>query len=423
MKMSEARKRAKKHKQVAKADKADKTPEKERQVPEQAEVVERSTSEKAQVAAESVAVKPADPQSEAAPVLDDADQAVDAVAVETVKHKPSPGKYDQPQLQVVVYRMAENEYVLDAGDVVEIFQPDDLIHLEGLPDYVAGLSKRRGRIVPVVDLRKKLHLSILPQTEETCVIVVKLAVDWVGFLVDAAVGMLWVNTQDFEVPSQVIAGIDQDYLRGVALLEDRLLMMLDFNRVLSREEQAELDQLGELTADKQTLFSGEIEASAEQQGGDARETRSLLTFGLDEEMYGLPVSEVESLNEPVPITPLPHAPAHLLGLANLQGMVMPVVDLRVKFGLKTRSQDSNTRFIVLKNNAGKGSIILWADFESEIVRLPQSAFQPAPEVESRIDTKYCHQVTMQNNKMLIELDMPKIIVDIAERAVEGDTIS
>ena len=70
--------------------------------------------------------------------------------------------YNQPELRVLVFKILESEYVFDVSRIQEIIQPKELAHLDGIPGYVEGLLKRRGHIVPVVDLRKRLDLEIAP---------------------------------------------------------------------------------------------------------------------------------------------------------------------------------------------------------------------------------------------------------------------
>ena len=151
-------------------------------------------------------------------------------------------RYDQPELRVVVFQMAGHEYAVNVAQVQEVIRPTNLISIDGVPDYVEGLVERRGRIVPIVDLRKRLGLTVSPPTVESCVIVVKLSIGLVGFLADSASELIWVKTRDFEIPSRVIAGIEQVYLQGVAHLGDRLLVMLDLQRLLTQNEQASLSE-------------------------------------------------------------------------------------------------------------------------------------------------------------------------------------
>jgi len=159
----------------------------------------------------------------------------------------SPGplvrKYDQLDLRVLVFKLAGQEYVVDLAQVQEIIRPSDLIRVEGALEHVEGLIKRHGRIVPVIDLCKRLGLRVSPPTPETCVIITRLTAGPVGFVVDQASELMWIKTYDFELPSPVIAGADQVYLQAVAHLGERVLIMLDLERVVKTSEQEQLSRL------------------------------------------------------------------------------------------------------------------------------------------------------------------------------------
>lgn len=154
-------------------------------------------------------------------------------------------KYTQPQVRVVAFKLAGYEYVIDVAQVQEIVRPGDLVTIGGVPDYIVGLVKRRGRIVPVVELRQQLGLPAGEHTPETCVIIVKLAQGPVGLVVDSASELMWIKPRDFEVPSPIIAGARQGYLLGVAHLGDRALVLLDPESIFDAGERAVLGELGQ----------------------------------------------------------------------------------------------------------------------------------------------------------------------------------
>jgi purine-binding chemotaxis protein CheW len=157
-------------------------------------------------------------------------------------------RYSQPDLRVVAFKMAGQEYVVDVAQVQEIIRPTDLLHVTGLPEEVEGLVKRRGRIVPIMDLRKRLHLPVEPMTPETCILISPLSVGPVGFQVDSASELMWVKTAAFEVPSPLLARPEQRYVQGVAHLGERVLLMLDLEQLLSPDEQQQLQGLGQQEA-------------------------------------------------------------------------------------------------------------------------------------------------------------------------------
>lgn len=278
--------------------------------------------------------------------------------------------YDQPDLRVVVFRMAEHEYVVDVALVQEIVRLAELsggdaarlMHVDGAPHYVEGVIKVGARIVPVVDLRRRLGIEERPVTAETCVIVAKLPIGLVGFLVDAVSEMMWVKTHDFQVPSPLVVRIDRIYVQGIAHLGKRLLVMLDLERVLTPDEQRGLGMLstpggagarlqgGDVRVTLETLFSSqaEIEALEAEQAEASADLWCLVIFELGEELYGVPIVDVAEVREPLPTMPLPNVSSYVVGLINLRGTVLPVLDLRQRFGLDLEPDGPETRLIVLK---------------------------------------------------------------------------
>jgi purine-binding chemotaxis protein CheW len=149
------------------------------------------------------------------------------------------------ELRVLVFQMDGHEYVVDVGQVREIVRLSRITHLDGAPSYVVGLLERRRRSLPVVDLRKRLELGESVATLHTCVIVAKMAAGLVGLLVDSATELLKVRSHDFRSPSPYAVPIERDYIRGVAFLDGRLLVMLDFERLLTLDEQRALGESAE----------------------------------------------------------------------------------------------------------------------------------------------------------------------------------
>jgi purine-binding chemotaxis protein CheW len=311
--------------------------------------------------------------------------------------------------------MSGREYVADVALVQEIIQPADLMPMDGVPEYVEGVIRRRGRIVPIVDLSKYLGLNTSPPTAETCVIVAKLPVGLVGLVVDSASELARVKTFDFEVPSPVIAGMNgklcSDCVQGVAHLDGRLLVMLDLERLFVPGDDAAV-----VHHPPETLFSGELDAEVEQadQRQVSTDRHSLMTFELGGELYGVPATDVAEVREPLALMPLPHVPAHVLGLINLRGVVLPVIDLCRKFGLTPAPEGQESHLIILK---GPGyPIALWVDRVCGLARLPRTDFQPAPPGVARIDPEYYEQVVKVDKRILIELSVRKLLADTAARA-------
>lgn len=333
----------------------------------------------------------------------------------------------QADRRVVAFKIAGHEYAIDAGKVQEIIRPAGLARVGGAPDYVEGVVKRRGRIVPIIDLRKRLGLTASPPGVETCAIVVSLSVGPVGFLVDSASMLTRVKTRDIETPSPVLSSADGKlhgaYFQGIAYLDGRSLVILDLERLLTMGEQRELGQI-DLSQPSSTTLSGETADSAggkmeaeAQRRADA-DVRRLLVFELSGELYSVPATDVAEIREPLTLTPMPNVPPHVLGLVNLRGAILPVINLRCKFGFAPGPGGPDKRLIVLK---GPGySVALLADSVRGLARLPRAEFQAAPPGVARIAPEYYEQVAVVDGRMLIELNVRALLADTHRQAAPPD---
>jgi purine-binding chemotaxis protein CheW len=359
---------------------------------------------------------------------------------------PERRKYEQSRLRVLAFKLLDQTYVVDMAVVEEIVRSTDLFSVHIASAHVEGLMKRRGRIVPVVDLRNKLGLTVSSSTVETSVIIVKLSLGLVGFIVDAVSESLWINPADFEVPSPVVVSIEHAYIQGIAHLEDRVLVMLDLEQLLLPEERLTLKTLRTVDSQDFDLSSGkrlvdpageaarptgkvpEIEtlladteartetAPPRGEGVSPRESepgdlRRLVTFELSGELYGVSIDVVNEISRPLPLMPLPHTPDYVLGVVNLRGTILPVIDLRRKFALPIgpQSETGENRLLFLKT--AKMQAALWVDTMHELARIPRRAFKPAPQGVARIAPEYYRQVAMLDDQLLIELNAEKLLAD------------
>ena len=116
-----------------------------------------------------------------------------------------------------------------------------------------------------------------------------------------------------------------------------------------------------------------------------------LTFHLGEESYGVPVLKIREIIRLVNITPVPQMPAHVKGVINLRGKIIPVVDLRVKFGLTTAASSERTCIVVVQVRAGTGTEIqlgLVVDGVEEVAQIGESEIEETPEFGAQVGTEY-----------------------------------
>jgi purine-binding chemotaxis protein CheW len=116
----------------------------------------------------------------------------------------------------------------------------EIIKVSKVPSFVEGVINLRGKVIPIVDLRKRFGLEARAHDKNTRIIVIEMRTMIEGFIVDSVSEVLRLPASTVEPPPPVVAGLDADYISAVGKLEDRLLIMLDLNRLLSNEEQLRL---------------------------------------------------------------------------------------------------------------------------------------------------------------------------------------
>lgn len=139
----------------------------------------------------------------------------------------------QSEQQLVVFDLAQEAYGVDIGTVREIIRMQDVTSVPHRPDYVSGVINLRGRITPVVDLRKRFDLTEQEITRDSRIVVVDIDGDDIGMIVDSVTEVLRISTTQIEPPSTMIAAGGSDYIVGIAKLEERLVLLLDLGRVLT----------------------------------------------------------------------------------------------------------------------------------------------------------------------------------------------
>lgn len=139
-------------------------------------------------------------------------------------------------LQLVSFKLGKEEFGVDILKVQEINRMMKITEMPNAPEFVEGIVNLRGRIIPIVDLKKRLDLPPKEHDNSTRIIVVDLAGKTVGFIVDEVSEVLRIESSITEPPPEMAAGINSEYITSVAKLEDRLLILLDLNKVISTED-------------------------------------------------------------------------------------------------------------------------------------------------------------------------------------------
>ncbi len=152
------------------------------------------------------------------------------------------------EIQLVVFRLGAEEYGVPITQVQEINRLSAPTKIPKAPAFVEGVINLRGKVLPVIDLKKRFGLEETTYTDEARIVVVEIASQTVGVIVDAVTEVLRLPLSSVEPPPAMIARITADYLRGVGKLDERLLILLDLNKVLTETEQSQLGETMEVLA-------------------------------------------------------------------------------------------------------------------------------------------------------------------------------
>ena len=141
-------------------------------------------------------------------------------------------------LQLVTFGLGDEEFGLDILGVKEIIRMTEITRVPKAPQFVEGVINLRGRVIPIIDLRKRFSLDSKERDKDTRIIVVELSSVTVGFIVDSVSEVLRIPADTVEPPPQVVSGVEADCIKGVGKLDGRLLILMDVERILSSKEAA-----------------------------------------------------------------------------------------------------------------------------------------------------------------------------------------
>ena len=140
-------------------------------------------------------------------------------------------------LQIVSVKVGNEEFGLDILRVQEIIRVQQLTRVPNSPDFVEGVINLRGKVIPVIALRKRFGLEILAQDKQTRIVVVEVKGTVLGFMVDSVSEVLRIPADTVEPPPR-LGKVEREYVSGVGKLNDRLLILLDVDRLMSESEES-----------------------------------------------------------------------------------------------------------------------------------------------------------------------------------------
>lgn len=143
-------------------------------------------------------------------------------------------------MQLVSFRLADEEYGIEIKKVREIILVGEITRVPQTPPYVKGLINLRSTVIPIIDLKLRFGLPETEPTDETRIVVANVAGKTIGVIVDAVSEVLRISQEQIAPPPPTVAGLGREYLVGLARLKERLLILLNIEKIMLEDIHCDL---------------------------------------------------------------------------------------------------------------------------------------------------------------------------------------
>ena len=322
--------------------------------------------------------------------------------------------------QLVTFNVADEEFALGIMQVKEIVRVTEITPLPKAPPYIVGVLSLRNQLLPIMDLRILFNQTSFKiqmgeshraeKSEAQRIIVIDLDGVLTGILVDSVSQVLTLEKKAIEPPPLIISRGESNRLRGVGKLDNgkRLLMLLNIDRLVSKSDKEQMLGAVEDTEGAKETMEKTMDKSGEEM--------QLVCFRIDHEEYAVSIMKVQEIIRINEITAVPKTKDYMKGIINLRGTVVPIVDMRTRFGLTTPQNKEQCRIVVV-NISGKTTGLI-VDSVSEVLRVAKSQIEPPPASVANMDGKFIEGVGKLNEgkRIIVLINVDYLLSDEIAKA-------
>jgi purine-binding chemotaxis protein CheW len=339
----------------------------------------------------------------------------------TDEDRNDPDDLDDDSADYVTFDMAGERYAFPMRRVQEIIRMPAVVKVPLGPPSLEGLANLRGRVLPVVSLRRCCDMQQTGHDETTRVIVVDGGVP-LGFVVDRVSSVISVDPASVESADSVQSTVRSDVLVGVIKTGDgEMTTVLDVDRLVGSQFAGLVSRRTGRDGPAATRVAEEADADTESD-----DTLELVSFAVEGQEYALPIDQVQEIVQaPASISHVPNAGNRVLGVIDLRGRLLPVVSMRRVFGLAVTPLEAQNRIVVVSLDGGVVGVVM--DTVREVLRVPHQLVAPLPSVvagEGR-KTEVESVVRLEDGRRLVSVlsvdrmfDSPEVRDEIAEHQGE-----
>jgi purine-binding chemotaxis protein CheW len=279
--------------------------------------------------------------------------------------------------QFVTFIAGDEVFAVDMSPVQEIIRVPDVVRVPLAPHSLEGLANLRGKVLPIISLRRIFGFDEIEYTDSTRAVVIDLGQP-LGFVVDRVASVVGVEPGKIEGVDSIRSTVNTELLSG--LIKDvgghAMIMVLDFAKLIAQE----FAEIAAVT--RNSDISSALAIDTEQDEDDNSDELQLVSFEVAGQEYAMAIEDVQEIVQiPEEIIHVPHSESHVMGIMTLRNRLLPLVNLRRMFDLPNRENDDHSRIVVVA--LGSASVGVVMDSVNEVLRVAKSDVDAMPGLLAR----------------------------------------
>jgi purine-binding chemotaxis protein CheW len=274
--------------------------------------------------------------------------------------------------QFVTFIAGDEVFAVDMAPVQEIIRVPECVRVPLAPVALDGLSNLRGKVLPIISLRRIFGFSEQAHDDATRALVIDIGQP-LGFVVDRVASVVGVEPARIESVESIRSTVNTELLSGI--IKDvgghAMIMVLDFAKLIA-QEFAEIAAVA-----RNASMAGSVGAVSENDDEVSSDELQLVSFDVAGQEYAITIDDVQEIVQvPEQIIHVPHAESHVLGVMTLRSRLLPLVSLRRMFALPNQDANEHSRIVVV--SLGSASVGIVMDNVNEVLRVAKSEVDAMP---------------------------------------------
>ncbi len=313
---------------------------------------------------------------------------------------------ESDELPFVTFSLGQESFGVALANVEEIVDLPAVTKIPDAPDYVMGVICIRDQVLPLLDFTRLLRVEgSSDDAPKEMVILLSFENARLGMVVDGIQEIIRIRDEDILPAPHTLSEPEKAHLDGVVIRSDRMVSLIRVMQILDREDHQRLATLGASAASGRTTELQE------------RHDLPIVVFRLGEESFGLRLHEVREIIMVGQITPVPRAPAFVEGVLNLRGEVMPVLDLRTRFGIDRIDRTALSRILITPIGGVFTGLVV--DSVQEVGSVDQRKLEDPPRVTTVGANAYIEKVARSEAGMIFLLDLQRLLSDVEGQQLQN----